>query len=558
MSRDGQWIVFTLTQDESTGLAIAPLTLREGRFELGAVERVYMPARYDRISNPVFSKPDGSVVVFSLHTNGQASQEIMQFERSSGKVSVLIKNGKFNRQPCVSPNNEIYFISDLTGVDNLYRYRNELAPELVSNVITGLAFPSFSPAEAADASQFHAAYFSGRGWDLARFKLLSNGDIPKLTLPGPPAPEFVAGESQIKDTRFDSKEYSIFPSILPRQWLPLLSVDANRAYIGAEILGFDAVDQHRYLLGIAYDTLVKKPDWLLSYTNRSFWPTLTASVENSTNSVTGLMNYSRRTRFEFDLSRAWLKTYSVFNTILAFRADRTLVYDLTTANDVFLFSRPYTPNADIRVEYADLETSRLAIVPEAGRTLTLAARAYFNDNATSWKALYIARQYLRVSEHSVLQPKLKGSWTSGLNLFYLPANVILEGSTASLTKGIADDSLDQLGIRGYPLTAFYARGANVVSLDYFFPLARIFRGLGTAPVFFENFYGFIFGENSFVTLDGIPTRSLPSAGGGVKVTSKLFFEIPLGLIIEYDYGFRKQSRGTGELFAVINAGTLSF
>ncbi|HAR42190.1 MAG TPA: hypothetical protein DCS07_06105 [Bdellovibrionales bacterium] len=558
VSRDGQWVVFTLTQDATTGLAITPLLKKEDRFELGPVERVFMPAVYDRVSNPVFSKPDGSEIVFSLHTNGQASQEIIHFDRKSGQISALVKNGKFNRQPAVSRAGEIYYISDLTGVDNLYRYRQDREPELVSNVTTGLAFPFFSAAESSDSSEFHAAYFSGNGWNLARSRLLAPLPINALTISEPPAPKAVVQEQPWSEVEYNSTEYSATPSIWPRQWAPLLGFDVNRAIFGGQMLGFDAIDRHRYFLLFTYDTLTAKPDWLVTYTNRMFWPTVTLSAENTTSAFSGLLNYTRRARLEVELSRAWLNTYSRFNTALAFRADRSFNYERTDSSDRLIFAKKYVPSADLALEYSDTETSRLAVVPEGGGRMTLAGRSYLDDGLATWKALYIARQYLRISDHSVAIPKLKGAGSSRTNFEYFPANVTLEGNASSLTSAHASDSLDQLGIRGYPLTVFYARNANVFSLDYYFPLLRVFRGIGTAPVFFENFYGFVFGETSLLLSEGRPARSLPSAGAGVKLSTRFFFEAPVEFTIEYDYGFRKQARGRGELFAVISAGALLF
>jgi hypothetical protein len=160
-------------------------------------------------------------------------------------------------------------------------------------------------------------------------------------------------------------------------------------------------------------------------------------------------------------------------------------------------------------------------------------------------------------KHSVLVPSVRFAMTDQFVNNYAPANVVVEGrATGQLINSLPLNDLDQLAIRGYPNTIFYSRRAGVASLDYRFPLAQIYRGWGTNPFFLNNLNGFVFGESAYFPMSGL---TLPSTGGGVNAVLNLFYGIPLTLTTEYDYGFRQDEGGAGELifqFGIVSPITL--
>src|SRR6185437_7638278 len=109
-------------------------------------------------------------------------------------------------------------------------------------------------------------------------------------------------------------------------------------------------------------------------------------------------------------------------------------------------------------------------------------------------------------------------------------------------------SLGSLPIRGYPGTTLYVKAAEISSLDLRFPIAQIFRGLGTNPVFLDRIYGFGFVEATYLPFseDGPPV--LPAVGGGVVSNLELFVGLPVTASVEYHYGFRPEAGGGGQVF----------
>ena len=149
LTADGKWITFTLTDNTTTGLALAPVIRNsEGEYHLGDIQRVYMPpTAFDRVGNPQFSA-NGKEIYFSYHPNGKAQEDILKYEIESKTVTSLVSDGKFNRFPIVNGDGELFFISDKTRADNLYRYLGKgKAPVLATNMTTGLNYPAFGPKE---------------------------------------------------------------------------------------------------------------------------------------------------------------------------------------------------------------------------------------------------------------------------------------------------------------------------------------------------------------------------------------------------------------------------
>ena len=217
----------------------------------------------------------------------------------------------------------------------------------------------------------------------------------------------------------------------------------------------------------------------------------------------------------------------------------------------------YVPTVTAGVNYANTESSRLAISPEAGREFFAGSRFYLDTGFNTWKPLLSDREYFRVTDHAVLIPAATVSWVNRTNDNYLPANVHVQGRFNRLTDSLATNPFTDLSLRGYPGQSYYARAAALASLDARFPLLRVFRGWGTNPVFLDDVYGFVFGETAYIPDGVLGIKTLPSTGAGLRVTTELLLRIPLILSLEYHRGFETALGGQGELFFQLGLGALS-
>lgn len=557
VSRDGEWVTFTLAKNATTGLAIAPVKFIRGRLRMGHTHEIFWPAKMDAVHTPKFSA-DGKTIYFSWHINGKLGEQIAALDRASGKVTVLTEGTALNRFPTINPKGELYFVSDRTGVDNIYAFRDGKA-ELITQTETGFRFPSFDP-----QGQLHADVFSYRGWQPAQVDEVAPINPTLVTISPPPAPPADQySDAQAVDEKYEIQNYSVIPSIWPRQWLPVLLFSKSGYFAGGQVLGFDAVDRHRYILGVGYDSFAHAPDILAAYSNRQLGADLSVSVQSYTSDITSnssnqVTSYSRNVKYAADARLPINWTFSTLTPIVSLYEQRTF-YKAPGANpsDNDIIGKSYwVPYLDTRLVFEESYRSQLAITNERGRQSEIGSRIYFNSGETFLKTYATDKEYLRTDfliDHSVFVPSLNYSWVDRLSSGgYMDTNVTVQGrQTGRLIDTLPSNSLDQLSIRGYPDQTYYSKQAALGTLEYRFPIAPIFRGWGTNPAFLEYLHGFAFGEAIWFP-NGRKVKSLPAAGGGVQADLTLFNAIPLTATTEYDKGFREDFGGTGELYFQLN------
>ena len=554
ISPDGKLITFSYTETAKTGIAVAKLDRDGSKFKLSEAKKVFIPELYDRASNPKFSSHE--TIVFSLHSNDENSEDLVEVSLSGGPLRTLVSNGFYNRYPAFDSNGSLYFVSDATGVDNLFRYKDGQKPAQVTNVTTGLWLPAFGP------STFYASVFSARGWDLAKMDIdaspINTDAVAIVGASGDSAAPKIDEKSKntAESKEHEAEDYSIFPSIWPRQWTPLLVVMPSGVYAGGTVLGFDAVDRHRYLLGAAYNSVSQRGDVLGVYSNRSFGPTLTGIYGDRSISTTyyksdySVYSLIREKRFSGTISYPLRWTYSAFTPTLGINASREFLYVPNLSDKAIAKSR-YVPSADLVLSFSSAEGSRLAISPEGGRQSILGTRVYREETKPSWKGVFFDTEYLRVTSHSVLVPSVKAATVSRQSAIHTFSNVVLSGSAGTWFNAFAPDSFDELGIRGYPGMSFFTKAAVIPALEYRFPIWRIFRGWGTNPIFANNIYGFTFLEGSYFPLNST-TVFLPAAGAGINLSTEFFLHVPLTFSLQYHHGFKSSFGGKDELIFGLN------
>lgn len=591
ISHDGRNIVFTVAIEGTTALAIANLKEKNGRLECTEVQ-VLNPSeaqklgdsfkKYDALSSPKFSKDDQSIV-FSLHSNGRTSEELMVIDRRFEKLRTLVRNGSFNRHPTVMLSGDILFISDRTGVDNLYRLKDwgisnagnteNAEPELLTNLTTGIAFPSVGQVGASSGAngeeKVYGAVYSYTGWDLAEIEVSQGVTPAAITIGARPAPNPELGFSR-KDEDYPTHDYSIIPSIWPRAWTPYGALTLYGAYIGEAITGFDAIDEHRYWLNLGFDTLSAYPDWFLEYQNRTLGPTITVAAGNQLgfySMANGVVsNFSRGQQLQASISYPILWTYASLTPSISLNLTRSSYFytgsNTSTVNNNY--TSQFIPSLDTVLNFSNTEQSKLAIAAEEGRSSTLGFRYYVDsrNQAQVVKGLLTDTGYIRLGDsHTVLVPSIQASYTSATVTANTNPNsaVILQGHFPTMAgTGFVGSSLTSLPIRGYPGMTFYVKSAIVSALDLRFPLGSVFRGWGTNPVYLDQFQGFSFFEATTLPIDILHRLILTSAGVGVKANLELFVQIPASISVEYHQGFQSSLGGTGELFVSFLYSGISF
>jgi Tol biopolymer transport system component len=566
VSRDGKTVVFTITRGPKASMAQGTLAERDGKLELRDIHEIVTIRNYDVISDPKFS-PDGRTIYFSLHENGKVSEELMALDRASKRVRVLVSNGHFNRFPAVNSRGDVFFVSDQSGVDNLYQYKEGAKPELYSNLTTGVAFPSISGG--AEGDKVYGAVLSFTGWDLAQIdppaKPVSSDavTIAAPPAPAPKGPEDKSADTQAPERKYPVGDYSVIPSLWPRGWIPYAYVAPSNVSFGEAIAGFDAVDRHRYFLDVGYDTLSSSFDWLAEYQNRSFGPTLSFVAANQFSYAyytgSSVDYFARDQVYSFGASFENFWTYSSLTPSLSLTFDRTSYYFQNVGTPFLRTS--YLPDIDASLSFSDVEQSKLAIGPESGREFVIGARYYVANGypPSAVKGLLADTEYFRLGDsHAVLSPSLKASYTTATvaSNTNLNSDVVVQGYYPLLfqsplmfgVNGASGTSLSRLPIRGYPFAAYFEKAAVIPALDFRFPIAEAFRGWGTNPIFLDQIYGTAYAEAAYFPYhESAFLPFLPSAGGGLTANLELLVQIPVAVSLQYQYGFQKAAYGTGDL-----------
>lgn len=554
LSPDNTKVAFTRTQNATTQLVVGDLKRDGDDFSMGATRVLYAGKKFDRVSGPQFS-PDGNQIAFSVHTNGGPGENILLVDLHKNTIYTVTRDLSMNRYPTWDPKGNLYYVSDRTGVDNLYRYRYGQ----VSNFETGVAFPNFSGILGSD--RYLATVFKTSGWELAEVELPKtpySTDSLKVEAPdGPTRDEQSVDHSEGKT--YAVKDYTLWPTILPRSWAPIVEFSNFGAYAGGTIYGFDQLDRQRYLLLGAYDTAINKGDFYGVYDNRFLGATLEASAYVYTSSEfssgNSIIAYNRKEIYQLSAYYTFLSTYWSLTPAVSYYFMRQYDYFVNPSGgpNFVTGQNQLVPNISAMVTYTDVENSRLAVVPESGRTIILGENVYMNSGDNNWKFLGADYENIKLgTSHIILAPTLKGSWVTHTDA-YQPSDVLVQGrygNNAFSTVMLPGDSFNQLGIRGYPLQAYYTKAAAVASADLRFPLWRVNAGPGTDPVFLTNLWGFGFVEDTYFPARDQVATTLPSTGAGMHLGILVAQYLPIDLSVQYNYGFNQGAGGTGEVYGL--------
>lgn len=557
VSRDGKWVVFTTAVKSGTHLNLAKLRVAGDRLVLEGKRTIVEAAMFDRISNPKFS-PDQKSVVFSLKKNGALGEDLMRYDFPSGKSETLVSDQSMNRYPAFDRNGLLHYVSDRTGVDNLYRFTGSNSLQ-VTNFAGAVYLPTFS------ATKAYGSVLTAKGWSLAAFEPSAAAySSAAVTISKPEAPETVDSQPELKT--YAVEDYSIFPSILPRQWAPILLLTKDGGYVGGQVFGYDAVMRHQYLFAGAYDTEFKQFDALALYSNRSFGPTLDLFYARqlgdriyAADVASGIPSYRQKTSAGASLSFPFQGTTSILTPSLGLGIERDSYYDGVAGAKVLTGKSRFVPTVDALLTYSNTRSSRLAVTAERGRRLILGVRRYNDSDRENYKAIAKNAEYWNLGDHVVLSPSLKGVMVSKRNSRYLDANAVIRGREDRIVNPLPSDNFDEIGIRGYPYLLATSRKFVTGALDLNFPVAQIFRGWGTNPVFFDQLTMNLFGELTYAP-DYIPeARKLGSVGAGLRLSSDWLLHIPLTFAVDYHHGFNELVGTGGEAFFSVNfTGALPF
>ncbi|EYF06672.1 DPP IV N-terminal domain-containing protein [Chondromyces apiculatus] len=573
VSPDGRQIAFCVNSRGTRYLEIARI---DAQGELRDRRTLVPSARFDQAYTPTFS-PDGKLLAYSAWSHG-GYRDIRLVEVATGKVRALTHDRALDMTPVWSPDGRtLYFVSDRTGISNVYAYTLDSgALRQVTNVRTG----AFQPAVSPDGKTLVYVGYTSAGHDLYRMAL-----DPARYLPALPAPDDRPDPPpEVPPVPMVRKPYNPLPTIAPRAFS--LSFSPGRYGSNAiriDAVGFDAVGNHTIEASVVAEPAAPAPDLQLAYTygrlpvdmsvrfNQTVSPRGDYRINDQQNpydelghSITAGLSYPLRSEF---LSQ---------NLSLSFTT-ATLSADLPVGDRL----DPYATRT-VLPDRSQINVLRLGYsfsTAEGGYRSAGATRGIAFSAALDYVGPAIATPYETYAFSTGLTGYLTMPWPGNHTLALRVAGAVSGGTyprgSTYVVGGYDPDQLspdnlltgifnNTFTLRGYEAQAFAGRAYYTQTIEYRAPILQPDIGLSTLPLYLRRIdgalfldYGGAFDRFHFNELrlfhDGalLYSPQLNTAlGGELWMSLNLGYAISSQLRLGYAYGFSEGAVENGQIYFV--------
>jgi len=511
LASDTSLLVFVSNGSSQNDLKL--LDLRTGK-----VSRLTETENHTAYHGPRFSPSGKWIAVGVSRPGGYADIELV--DRRTGWTIPVTHDRANDLSPTWSRTGKfLYFVSDRTGVFNLYVY--QLATGKIFQV-TNVQYGVFDPAISPDNRRIAVTSYSASGYDIS---------VTDVRSPDwQPAPEFAErelGEGRREERTPDGQPerqwspptapsslltspstgqlyyYNPFPDLLPAFWLPWasLSDEIELEELGAFTLGWDALQFHQYQLFGGYRFSDSTPFLSAGYTLRRHRPVISALADLDLHKQEGSINLEL--------------------PFLATRHSSWLDFDIAGTRDSSMNAR-----ADMDWAYSDAHQYRFDVAPVEGRVIgfhtDLQSKALFSERDLS-RALGYWFEYL-------------GNPPRTWSLRYkLVLGTAFEEAAADAF--VLDDEPGLLGVRGYAGESDSARSVAAAGLQFRAPLWWVERGIGTGPLFLQNINAAAFADAGLtsdwpaspVTADSLLRKARLGVGAELRADVILSHLLPVSI-----------------------------
>ena len=562
------------------GQRIAFVRLGPAGAALGLADRDGSGVRYllefddgTQLYTPRWS-PDGRWLALSYGSGGSRDIALVDpngEEPAPPRLQPLIASAGTDRDPSWSPGGELLFVSDVSGIFNVYaRDPASGAVEQVTNVRGGAFFPT-----ANAAGDVVYSGYGGDGFHLYRIERSGAEPVdsaiftpPAAVAAAPGLPSLPAPESPLAVARSSGTE------ILRTTVMPRLTHDEGYAKVGAYVATGDALDRQSIFGSLSVAPGNGDRDIYGEYRFRGFRPTVRLSfIHLKRHSARGDSSEARDffiRGMNFSLNRLTLGARGQLNRAsslaLSLAYDR---YDASLENDQLHPRRDGRPGFERvpgkPVGYTYLHGFDLALTyrhdslprrvdreinPRGGRRLYLRydrmhnwfiegfdeenisflqeeyKRLFYNQLTLDW------REYLALPGDTALGLRAYGGW------------IFSDSVDDELVGGFFDFHLGGLPyMRGYTYYSIEGRKAAMANATFRFPLLpRLRQRLG--PLYLHRVHGAVYGDlgkawdGDLGGPDPMYGREGPlrDAGLQLRVDGVSFYSLPTRLEIDLAYG----------------------
>ncbi|MEW6057879.1 MAG: hypothetical protein AB1540_14825, partial [Bdellovibrionota bacterium] len=497
----------------------------------GSIRTLYRAKDHHHVSTPRCN-PEGTKAYFAEHST-EVLESIFSADLLTGETQHVAGGGKqgFGALfPSPTVGGKIYFSRVKDGYYDLARLDVSTKQiEVLARSSGGYWLPSVS----SDGSKLAASYVTSQG---IRAVLLDQEKLEKFTLHNtdhaPVAKPAVFRELPEHKTNVDpapanpidsiETDYNLLSSLAPRIWAPHLLLSGAQTQVGATVIGWDDVDQLEYNLFAFYDTIADKPEGFFGTFHRvgPYRLGLSASSQVTDYAVNsrGQTRYNEERKLTLNLSRPFPGNFTTVTP-------KALVEWARTWRDGDFEQRAFASNFRLGagVDYDTRQRYRYSVFSERGSLGQADGRRFFSRGEGAWKALVSWEQLFSVfPDHSVFGVTLYGA-VAPRPLAHVPESVVKVGGYGTLSD------LDP-PLKGYPLGQFRTQRAGIIHAEYGVPLAQLFQGFDTWPLFLRNFGAFAFYNAAKLrTSEHGYSPLIDGVGGGLVLNTVLGYNLPFQL-----------------------------
>ncbi len=522
ISPDGEKVAAVVTSRGNQNLAI--LELKEG--DAGTPEIVTAHS-LKRVASPRWS-PNGEQIAYLLKDNDGASS-LRLYDSRTGEDEVLLEGEENIGWPAWRGGDEILFVSDRSGVYNLYVWSIE---ERRSYPLTHLAGGAFFPDVSPDGNEVVFSKYDSKGMKIGVIPL-SPGRAGEIPLPDitnfrsekPPAeqkeePPAPAPKKRLEEPEESAAPYSAMNTLAPRFWLPTLLADHKGSVVGAFTAGQDVLGYNTYFIEADYGTTSHESYYKAAYLNNYAYPTFAIKAYSQPLLYTDFPKdydfYEKEESLSLSARVPLNGLESGFALTVGHEWQRKKA--LSPLSGGFYKTMPVFEgrrnNLFAGIEFSNSLKYRHSISFEEGRTIELLHRHYSKNVGSdiasrewylTWSE-YFRAPFSKSKSHRTLYLNLKGGISDGDRI----------GQQAFQLGGISD--ISAFPLRGYPARFALGKYAATATLEFRAPLLTLMKGWNSKPFFFEKLHGALFVDTGAVWNEGQSFKSnMLKSGAGVEL-----------------------------------------
>jgi len=438
----------------------------------------------------------------------------------------------------------VVYSADDDGVYNVYKMNLASgARTRLSNVLGGAFYPVMT-----GNSLFYIGYSQG-GANLYQVDAPDGKPVPAPVLAQTEQKPVASAAPALPADTTPADDYSPWSTIGATYWLPYLQINDQRAELGVQTSGSDALDRHLYTAFLAFDVDNEIAVGRFDYFYDRFWPVVHFGVGRETNLYVNSDDETVRVR---DDKQVLLETIipftssdSAFLVHMGVASERQK--DVWTAAGITPFNDTRNDFAGVGLRYVNALKYPLSVSRSEGRDVRLVYEDSDAIGDSDFKGQITIgewREFLHIGREHVFALRLvEGHGRNNAPRFRLGGVQDNDALYPPMVSGDIAPIFDnnEFTLRGYDEGRAQLTGQNMrlASAEYRFPVWRIERGWMTPPFGINQLHGTVFYDVGGVWDNPASKPADYYAGAGFEVNADLdiFYNFRLGLSLGFAHGF---------------------